>query len=74
MAITTRSWQRIRVARAPIRCLKEQPVAREKILIDEIAMLDAPGGCVELRADPLSFVQLSGRADPRAAIFGGLRG
>jgi hypothetical protein len=56
LAITTRSGQRARVARTPIRCLKEQPVAREKILIGEIAMLGAPEGPVELRIDPLNIV------------------
>jgi hypothetical protein len=31
-------------------------VAREKILIGEIAMLGAPEGPVELRLDPLNIV------------------
>lgn len=43
MAITTRSLQRDRIARAPIRCLGEQSMAREKIPIGEIVLLGAPG-------------------------------
>jgi hypothetical protein len=47
MAITTRSLQRDRIARVPIRYLGEQSMAREKILIGDIVLLGAPGRQVE---------------------------